>query len=201
MAIRVVENDPHRAPVTVKAYAPPLPFPQRLRKKSMEQNIQARTIRSGVQLPEITAEKPERKDEQKKQSRRASVNLMPYSVYRKLRLGKVKSTSITPQLADRTISKPRGKVEDVLIKARNLIFPVDFIVLDILEDRDIPVILGRPFLATRRTLIDMEKGELILRVEGGQARHIQYEQPPNIKSCCRIDEEDLPDQRSCQKKN
>lgn len=64
----------------------------------------------------------------------ASINLMSYSAYRKLGLGEVNSTSITLQLADRTITRPRGKVEDVLIKVGNLIFPVDFIVLDIPED-------------------------------------------------------------------
>ncbi|XP_022867771.1 uncharacterized protein LOC111387446 [Olea europaea var. sylvestris] len=71
----------------------------------------------------------------------ASINLMSYSVYRKLGLGKVNSTSIMLQLADRTISRPHGTVEDVLIKAGNFIIFVDFIVLDIREDLDIPVIL------------------------------------------------------------
>ncbi|XP_022883842.1 uncharacterized protein LOC111400681 [Olea europaea var. sylvestris] len=85
----------------------------------------------------------------------ANINLMSYSAYRKLGLGKVNSTSITLQLADRTIARPRGKVKDVLVKVENLILPVDFIVLDIPEDRDIPIILGRPFLAMGRTLIDM----------------------------------------------
>ncbi|XP_022855432.1 uncharacterized protein LOC111376690 [Olea europaea var. sylvestris] len=133
----------------------------------------------------------------------ASINLMSYSTYRKLGLGEVNSTSITLQLADRTITRPRGKVEDELVKVGNLIFPVDFIVLDISEDRDIPIILGRPFLATGRTLIDMEKGELILRVEDKQEIfniYIQYEKPPNKNDCYRIDEEEPPDQQSCQNK-
>ncbi|XP_022852768.1 uncharacterized protein LOC111374346 [Olea europaea var. sylvestris] len=78
----------------------------------------------------------------------ASINLMLYSTYRKLGLGEVNSTSITLQLADRTITKPQDNVEDVLVKIGNLIFSVDFIVLDIPEDRDIPIILGRPFFVT-----------------------------------------------------
>ncbi|XP_022866452.1 uncharacterized protein LOC111386230 [Olea europaea var. sylvestris] len=72
----------------------------------------------------------------------ASINLMPYFAYRKLGLGEVNSTSITLQLADRTIARPHGNVEVVLVKVGNSIFPVDFIVLDTPEDRDIPIILG-----------------------------------------------------------
>ncbi|XP_022871200.1 uncharacterized protein LOC111390396 [Olea europaea var. sylvestris] len=133
----------------------------------------------------------------------ANINLMSYSTYRKLVLGEVNSTSITLQLADKIIARPHDKVEDVLVKVGNLIFPVDFIVLDIPEDQDFPIILGRPFLATGRTLIDMEKGELILRMEDKQKIfniYTQYEKPPNKNDSCRIDKEEPPDQRSYQKK-
>ena len=61
----------------------------------------------------------------------ASVNLMPYSLYKKLGLGEVKPTTVTLQLADRSIIFPRGVVENVLVKVKNLILPADFIVLDI----------------------------------------------------------------------
>ncbi|XP_022891639.1 uncharacterized protein LOC111406445 [Olea europaea var. sylvestris] len=64
MAIKVVENDPPRAPVKVKAYVPPLPFSQRLRKKSMEQNIHVINTKSEVQSSEITTKRPKRKDAQ-----------------------------------------------------------------------------------------------------------------------------------------
>jgi hypothetical protein len=60
----------------------------------------------------------------------ASVNLLPYSVYLQLRLGKLKPTSMTLQLADRSVRVPRGIVEDVLIQVDKFYFPVDFIVLD-----------------------------------------------------------------------
>ena len=60
----------------------------------------------------------------------ASVNLLPYSVYEQLGLGELKPTSITLQLADRSVKIPRGVVEDVLIKVDKFYFPVDFIVLD-----------------------------------------------------------------------
>ena len=56
-------------------------------------------------------------------------------------------------------------IEDVLVKVDKFIFPTDFIVLDMEEDQDISIILGRPFLATTRTLIDVQKGELTMRVQ------------------------------------
>jgi hypothetical protein len=61
----------------------------------------------------------------------ASVNLLPYSVYVQLGLGELKSTSITLQLADRSVKKPKGIIEDVLIKVDKFYYPVDFIILDI----------------------------------------------------------------------
>ena len=96
----------------------------------------------------------------------ASINLMPLSIYKRLKLGEVKPTTITLQMADRTIKHPRGIVEDVLIRVGKFIFPVDFVVLDMAEDFNVPIILGRPFLATGRALIDVQRGELKLRVQG-----------------------------------
>ena len=79
----------------------------------------------------------------------ASVNLMPFSIYKKLGLGEVKPTTVHLQLADRSIKYPKGVVEDVLIKVDKLIFLVDLIVLDMEKDREIPLILGRPFSGYR----------------------------------------------------
>ena len=67
-------------------------------------------------------------------------------------------------MADKTIRFPRGIIEDVLVKIDKFIFPVDFIVLDIEEDSNTPLILGWPFLATAKTIIDVGTGELILCV-------------------------------------
>ncbi|XP_026450807.1 uncharacterized protein LOC113350919 [Papaver somniferum] len=96
----------------------------------------------------------------------ASVNLLPYSVYEQLGLGELKPTSITLQLADRSVKIPRGVVEDVLIKVDKFYFPVDFIVLDTQPvqnpDCHIPVILGRPFLATSNAIINCRNGVLNL---------------------------------------
>ncbi|KAJ9543783.1 hypothetical protein OSB04_023490 [Centaurea solstitialis] len=73
-------------------------------------------------------------------------------------------TTVTLQLADRSIAYPKGKIEDVLVKVDKFIFPADFVILDYEADRETPIILGRPFLATGRTLIDVQKGELTMRV-------------------------------------
>ncbi|KAA3472399.1 protein kinase 2B, chloroplastic-like [Gossypium australe] len=68
------------------------------------------------------------------------------------------------QLANKTIRIPRGIIEDVLVKIDKFIFPVDFIVLDMDEDNNVPLILGRPFLAIAKTRIDVGTGELTLRI-------------------------------------
>ncbi|KAL5579998.1 hypothetical protein UlMin_012440 [Ulmus minor] len=119
----------------------------------------------------------------------ASVNLMPFSIFKKLGLGEVKPTLVSLQLADRSIKHPRGVVEDVLIKVDKFIFPADFIVLDMEEDREVPLILGRPFLATGRTPIDVHQGKLILRVQDEQVTFNLFEAmkfPSNMDSCFAI---------------
>ena len=94
----------------------------------------------------------------------ASINLMSLSVARKLSLGELTPTTVTLQMGNRTMAKPEGVIEDVLVKVGKFVFPVDFIILDIEEDSQAPLLLGRPFLATGVALIDMQKGVLTLRV-------------------------------------
>ena len=88
----------------------------------------------------------------------ASVNLLPYSMYKKLGLGELKPTSITLSLADRSIKIPKGTIEDVLIQVDKFYYPVDFVVLDTepvaVEPNHVPIILGRPFLATSNAIIN-----------------------------------------------
>ncbi|XP_020423839.1 uncharacterized protein LOC109950205 [Prunus persica] len=93
----------------------------------------------------------------------SSINLMPLSVAKRIGLGEIKKTNISLQMADRSLTYPQGILEDVLVKVDKFIFPVDFIVLDMEEDVDTPIILGHPFLITGRMIIDVEKGSLILR--------------------------------------
>ena len=96
----------------------------------------------------------------------ASVNLLPYSMYRQLRLGELKPTSITLSIPDRSIKIPKGTVEDVLIKVDKFYYPVDFVVLDTepvaAGANYVPIILGRPFLATSNAVIKCKNGVMQL---------------------------------------
>ena len=85
----------------------------------------------------------------------ASINLMPLLIMQKLGLEELKPTNVSLQLVDRSITYPRGIVEDVLVKVDKFIFPIDFIVLDMEEDHEVSFILGRPFLATGKAMIDV----------------------------------------------
>ncbi|KAL5560451.1 hypothetical protein UlMin_036662 [Ulmus minor] len=88
-----------------------------------------------------------------------------------------------------SIKHPRGIIEDVLVKVDKFIFPADFIVLDMEEDREVPLILGRPFLATGRTLIDVHQGKLILRVQDEQVTFNVFEAmkfPSDVDACFEI---------------
>ncbi|CAM8969039.1 unnamed protein product [Rhodiola kirilowii] len=95
----------------------------------------------------------------------ASVSIMPYSLYVKLNLGDLCPTNISIRLADRSCRLPKGILRDVPVKVKNIYIPADFIVLEISEDTDIPIILGRPFLYTARVVIDMDRGSIALRVD------------------------------------
>ncbi|GKD81851.1 ribonuclease H-like domain-containing protein [Tanacetum coccineum] len=94
----------------------------------------------------------------------ASVNVIPFSTYTNLGLGILSHTTLTIELADRTIKQPRGIAENVLVRIGKFIFPIDFIILDIPEDDDVPLILGRPFLSTAHSKIDVFKRKITLRV-------------------------------------
>ncbi|XP_071926164.1 uncharacterized protein [Coffea arabica] len=94
----------------------------------------------------------------------ASVSLIPLTVARQLGLHEIKRINITLQLADRSIRYPLGVLENVLIKVQKFIIPVDFVVLDMEEDISMPIILGRPFLATAGTIIDVKNGKLKFQV-------------------------------------
>ena len=79
-------------------------------------------------------------------------------------LGGARPTTVTLQLADMSLKHPREVIEDVLVKVNKFIFLADFIVLDMEEDKEIPIILGKPFLVIGRAIIDVQRGELKLRV-------------------------------------
>ena len=92
----------------------------------------------------------------------AGVNLLPYSVYQQLGLGELKPTVVIMQLADRFIKKPKGIVEDVIIRVDKFFSLVEFVVLDTKpvpkSEKLIPVILGCSFLATTNVCINCRTG-------------------------------------------
>ena len=119
-----------------------------------------------------------------------NINLMPLSVCRKLGLGEMKQTTISLQLAYQSIKYPCGIIEDILVKVDKFIFPIDFMVLDMEEDQEVPLILGRPFLAMGRALIDVQKGELTLRVNKKEVMFNIYQAmrfPEDPSTCFQVD--------------
>ena len=72
----------------------------------------------------------------------ANINLMPLSVVQRLSLGELTPTSITLQMADRSMAQPEGVLEDVLVKVGKFIFPMDFVVIKMEEDTQVPLLLG-----------------------------------------------------------
>jgi hypothetical protein len=125
----------------------------------------------------------------------AGVNLLPYSVYQQLGLGELKPTSTVLQLADRSIKKPRGIVEDVLIKVDKFYYPVDFIVLDTepvpYPNKQILVILGRLFLATTNACINCHTG--VMKISFGNMKirlniFTAFQNAPDQMACFFLDD-------------
>ncbi|GJV09403.1 reverse transcriptase domain-containing protein [Tanacetum coccineum] len=95
----------------------------------------------------------------------ASINLMPFSMWKKLNLPNLTPTCMTLELVDRSIFRPIGISKDVNVKVGVFQFPADFVVVDFEPDPRVPLILGRCFLKTSRALIDVYEGELTLRID------------------------------------
>ncbi|XP_070056690.1 uncharacterized protein [Nicotiana tomentosiformis] len=88
----------------------------------------------------------------------ASINLMPYLVFKTLAIGRPRPTSTRLKMVDRTMKRPLGVIKDVLVRVDKFILPADFVILDCEVDYEVPIILGRPFLATGKALCDVEAG-------------------------------------------
>ncbi|XP_070014689.1 uncharacterized protein [Nicotiana sylvestris] len=94
----------------------------------------------------------------------ASINLMPYSVFKTLGIRQPCPTSMRLQMADRSMKQPLGIIDDVPVRVDKFILPTDFVILDCEVDFIVPIILGRPFLVMGKALVDVEAGELTFRV-------------------------------------
>ncbi|XP_075080340.1 uncharacterized protein LOC142165860 [Nicotiana tabacum] len=94
----------------------------------------------------------------------ASINLMPLAIYTNMGIGRARPTSMLLQLANGTVKRPTRILDDVLVQVGKFVFPANFVILDCQVDEEIPIILGRPFLATGRALIDCETEDLKMRL-------------------------------------
>ncbi|CAN6704237.1 unnamed protein product [Malus baccata var. baccata] len=123
----------------------------------------------------------------------ASINVMPYSIYASMNLGALKNDGVIIQLADRSNAYPKGVLEDVLVQVNHLVFPADFYVLEMDESDhapSLPILLGRPFMKTARTKIDVYSGTLSMEFDGDVVNFnlsdsIKY--PSDDHSCFSID--------------
>ncbi|XP_039135556.1 uncharacterized protein LOC120272975 [Dioscorea cayenensis subsp. rotundata] len=138
-------NVEKRTPPLLKEYVPRLPYPSRL--KNNRTNEQFKRFMDLLKQLHINVPFVE------------ALSQMP-----KFRLSDLKPTRMTLQLADRSIRHPTRIIEDVLVKVDKFIFLVDFVILDLDEDVEVPLILGRSFLATSQALIDVGNGRMTLRV-------------------------------------
>nr|GEU53577.1 hypothetical protein [Tanacetum cinerariifolium] len=93
----------------------------------------------------------------------ARINLMPFSIWKKLGLPELISTRMTLELANRAICTPAEIARDIFVSVGKFTFPADFVIVDYESDPKVPLILGRPFLRTARALIDVHGEEMILR--------------------------------------
>ncbi|XP_050890661.1 uncharacterized protein LOC127096084 [Lathyrus oleraceus] len=94
----------------------------------------------------------------------ASVNLMPLSIYHRMGIKNISDIKTNLKFADHSRKDAYGITEDVLVTIADLNFPVDFIILDIPEDNEAPIIMGRPFMKTSRCKLDMDQCTLTLKV-------------------------------------
>ncbi|KAM1523237.1 hypothetical protein ACFX10_013283 [Malus domestica] len=123
----------------------------------------------------------------------ASINIMPYSIYASMHLGELKNDGVIIQLADHSNAYPKGVLEDVLVQVNHLIFPADFYMLEMDESNHsptLPILLGRPFMKTAQTKIDVAKGSVTMAFGGDMINFNILESIENtndVRSCCAID--------------
>ncbi|XP_052625801.1 uncharacterized protein LOC128132850 [Lactuca sativa] len=123
----------------------------------------------------------------------ASINVMPYSVFQSLNVGPLEETGVIIQLADKSSVFPRGMLEDVLVQVNQLVFPADFYVIDLEEktpSKSSMILLGRPFMNTAHTIIDVHNGKITMEFDGETIRFNIFEAmryPSNISPLYRVD--------------
>ncbi|XP_019255974.1 PREDICTED: uncharacterized protein LOC109234438 [Nicotiana attenuata] len=170
----------------VRKHMPPLPFPQKLYREKLDKQFERflymlRKVNVNLPFTEVLSQMPayakflkeiltkKIKIEETsvvKLTEHCSAILQNKHPQKKLEkeIGEIRSVPISLQLADQTTITPEGIVEDVLVWVDKFVFPVDFIVVNMEENKEVPLILGRPFLATGRAILDIHDRKLMLRV-------------------------------------
>ncbi|GJZ84683.1 zinc knuckle CX2CX4HX4C containing protein [Tanacetum coccineum] len=135
----------------------------------------------------------------------ASISIMPFSMYKRLGMGKLEPINMVIEMADNTKSIPKGIVKNLLIRIDKFIFPIDFVILDIIEDYRMPIILGRPLIATTHAKVDIYRKSISLEVGNEKVifkmrssfTSIIFESVRAIKSKIYMGDDDLIDSESC----
>nr|XP_025661560.1 probable serine/threonine-protein kinase DDB_G0291664 [Arachis hypogaea] len=180
---QIMEEQSQEQRKMVKPYTPPLPHPQRFQKESKDQRSwnEKETVILTQECSAVIQRglPPKLKDpgsfilsctignrtfNKALCDLGASINLMPLSLMKQLAIEELRPNRMSRQMKDRSLKIPNGVVENLLVKVGEFIFPADFVILDMEEEGHNSIILGRPFLATSRAIIDVEKGEMTLRV-------------------------------------
>ncbi|GKC96627.1 zinc knuckle CX2CX4HX4C containing protein, partial [Tanacetum coccineum] len=166
---------PHDLPIVnhyVAPYVPSIPFLRHL-KQHVEEALVSQTLES---LRELKISRPLIKEIKKTTEYAnltlrnaladlgASVSIKPFSMFKRLVLGKLKPVNMIVEMADRTTQVSKGIIENLLIKIDNFIFPVNFVILDMVEDFRMSLVLGRPLLATTHMEIDVFRKHISLEV-------------------------------------
>ncbi|XP_015944879.1 uncharacterized protein LOC107470007 [Arachis duranensis] len=168
--------DPDPPKHVLKPYVPKAPYPQGLRKdgkdsqfsryfeifKKLQLNILF--VEALEQMPFYTIFQKVLMTKKRNWGEKKTVVLMEESMMKRMRIEEAKPTRMELQLADRTFKFPHGVVDDLLVKVGEFVFLVDFVVLNMEEEANTSIILGRPFLAIAGAIIDVKKGELVLRL-------------------------------------
>ncbi|KAH9704245.1 hypothetical protein KPL70_011377 [Citrus sinensis] len=172
-------------PAAAQQFRHPPPFPQRFQKQQQDKQFSKilgmlKQLHINIIFVEVLEQMPNYakffKDILTKKIRLGEFETIALTqessrmlqMFKQLGVGECRPTTLTLQLADRSHAYPEGKIEDVLVKVDKFIFLVDFIVLDFEADKEVPIILERPFLATGKTLIDVKTRESTMRVNDQQ---------------------------------
>ncbi|XP_021731348.1 uncharacterized protein LOC110698258 [Chenopodium quinoa] len=174
--------------VAPQAYEEPMPFPQRLSKAVLDKHfgMYSETLKKVydtipfsdlvIQMPQfanfvkgiLDHDHNDKKLECLVVKEKCRDLIHDSLLYDKLGLKNLKTSPISLHTADRTVRLPKGVVEDLLVGIGELVFPVDFVLVDMKEDHKIPLIFGRPFLATSQSLIDVPQGQVTIRAQDKQ---------------------------------